>query len=147
MVAVYGMKNLMIVRDHRYFELCLGDDEGAFIEFVVQNRAAMIKKAHHGSFLAEVKGSILDYKFDKSAFVIPQWILAPSEVRNALNTLQYRSFLAEVKGDTAHSWRMERECEEGSGRERWERESERIMAARFWTTNSIKAPSSSPSGS
>ena len=34
------------------------------------------------------------------------------------------SFLAEVKGDTAHSWRMERECEEGSGRERWERESE-----------------------
>jgi hypothetical protein len=38
--------------------------------------------------------SIHDYNFDQTAFVIPQWILAPPEVRNALNTLQYRAMVA-----------------------------------------------------
>ncbi|CRL25275.1 unnamed protein product [Penicillium camemberti] len=38
--------------------------------------------------------SILDYNFDPNAFIIPQWILVPPEVRNAMLTLQYKAMIA-----------------------------------------------------
>ncbi|KAJ5498575.1 hypothetical protein N7453_007626 [Penicillium expansum] len=38
--------------------------------------------------------SILEYNFDGNAFIVPQWILAPPEVRDAMLTLQYRAMLA-----------------------------------------------------
>ncbi|KAJ5964779.1 uncharacterized protein N7479_004655 [Penicillium vulpinum] len=38
--------------------------------------------------------SILEYKFEPNAFIIPQWILAPPEVRNAMTTLQYKAMVA-----------------------------------------------------
>ncbi|KAJ5045409.1 hypothetical protein EN45_028180 [Penicillium chrysogenum] len=57
------------------------------VTFNLRQKRSMMRLLNHGR-------SILDYKFDKSAFVIPQWILAPSEVRNALNTLQYRAMVA-----------------------------------------------------
>lgn len=34
----------------------LGNDEGVWVEIVVENRATLIKKARHGPLLAEFKG-------------------------------------------------------------------------------------------
>ncbi|KAJ5365163.1 hypothetical protein N7517_008049 [Penicillium concentricum] len=38
--------------------------------------------------------SILEYTFEPNAFIVPQWILAPPEVRDALITLQYKAMVA-----------------------------------------------------
>ncbi|KAJ5824548.1 hypothetical protein N7447_006888 [Penicillium robsamsonii] len=38
--------------------------------------------------------SILEYTFEPNVFIVPQWILAPPEVRHALNTLQYKAMVA-----------------------------------------------------
>ncbi|OQE41894.1 hypothetical protein PENCOP_c004G06222 [Penicillium coprophilum] len=38
--------------------------------------------------------SILEYNFEPNTFVIPQWILVPPEVRNAMSTLQYKAMVA-----------------------------------------------------
>ncbi|CAI7638309.1 unnamed protein product [Penicillium glandicola] len=53
----------------------------------LRQRRSMLRLLNQGR-------SILEYTFDPNDFVVPQWILAPPEVRNAMITLRYRAMVA-----------------------------------------------------